>query len=121
MAFTRSNLGKSSSFTRSGAITVVDTPNFQVFNVVSGPSTFSLNNKWSITSEFGNNPKLQFKYENITMLELTNAGINNITMPTLKLNHKSSLPNLIGNTGYFNGDMVKVNGELYILADGSNN
>lgn len=117
MAFTRDNLGTSSSFTRSGAVTAVDTPNFQVFNVVSGPSTFSLNNKWSITSQFGSNPKLQFKYNNITMLELTNAGINNITMPSLKLNHNSGFPSY---SGHLNGDVVKVNGELYVLAGGDN-
>ena len=118
MAFTRTDTGQTTSFTRDGATTFQSTPGFQIFNVVSGPSSFSLNNKWTLHTELGTTPNLKFKYNGNTMLELTNNGVNNLLMPSVTLTNNSSSPST---SGYYNGDIVKVQGELYILTGGNNN
>jgi len=117
MAFTRNNIGQTSTFERSGATTFASTPNFQVFEVVNGTSNFSLNNKWTLHTELGSNPNLKFKYNGTTLLEITSSGLGNIVMPSLKLSENSALPNYVG---YNNGDVVKVQGHLYVLTGGSN-
>lgn len=117
MAFTRDNLGQTTSFTRSGATSFQSTPNFQVFNVTDNQSTFSLNNKWTIHTQMGTSPSLEFKYNNSTLLEITNNGIGSLTMPSLKLSNLSGLPNY---SGYSTGDMIKASGELYVLIDDNN-
>ena len=78
MAFTRDNTGQTTSFTRSGATTFQSTPNFQIFSVTDNVSSFSLNNKWTIHTEASVSPKLTFKYNNSTMLELTENGISDL-------------------------------------------
>jgi|GEM_PF-4475110 len=118
MAFTRTDTGQTRSFTRDGATTFQSTPGFQVFNVVNSPSTFSLNNKWTLQTELGTTPNLKFKYNGNTMLELTGDGVNKLLMPNVTLTNNSSSPST---TGYYNGDVVKVQGDLYVLTGGNNN
>lgn len=116
MAFTRDNTGQTTSFTRSGATTFQSTPNFQIFSVTDNVSSFSLNNKWTIHTEASVSPKLTFKYNNSTMLELTENGISDLITPALKLTNLSGLPNY---AGYNIGDIIKTSGELYVLIDNS--
>jgi|5_EtaG_2_1085323.scaffolds.fasta_scaffold01256_6 hypothetical protein len=117
MAFTRDNIGQTTSFTRSGATTFQSTPNFQIFNVTDTTSNFSLNNKWTISTIGGTSASLTFKYNNTTMLELTENGVGSLVMPALKLNNLGGLPNF---AGYAIGDIVKTGGELYVLIDNEN-
>lgn len=114
MAFTRSDLGQTNSFTRSGASTFVSTPNFQVFQVADGPTSFSLSNNWVLTTQAGTSPTLNFKYSGNSILELTSTGVANLTLPSLKLNNNSQLPST---AQYSAGDMVKKQGDLFVLYD----
>lgn len=118
MAFTRDNLGQTQSFTRDGASTFQSTPNFQLFNTTQGAATFSLNNSWTIKSFRGTNPSITFNYNDNIMLEITSQGVGTIVQPSLKLSNNSGFPAF---ANYYNGDLVKVQGTLYMLVEGSNN
>jgi hypothetical protein len=117
MAFTRSNTGQTSSFTRSGATSFVSTPNFQVFSVTDSPSSFSLSNNWIISTESGSSPKLNFKYNGNTILEVTSTGISNATFPYLRLNTNNTLPTTVS---YNAGDLINKQGSIYVLFDDGN-
>ena len=116
MAFTRSDLGQTSSFTRSGATSFISTPNFQVFEVTDSATSFSLSNNWVLETGGGGGvtPFLNFKYNGNSMLEVTTAGITNLLLPSLKLKNNNGLPNT---SGYAVGDVVKASSRLYLLID----
>jgi|9_EtaG_2_1085328.scaffolds.fasta_scaffold01094_7 hypothetical protein len=111
MAFTRDNLGQTSSFTRNGATTFSSTPNFRVFEGIKGAATFSLSNDWTITSVGGSTPKLNFNYNGVNFFEITSAGVGNITLDYLRMNDNTSTPNA---NAHIEGDLIKINGELYV-------
>jgi len=112
MAFTRGNLGTTTTFTRDGSTTSFTTPNFQVFEVVKGNNTFSLGEGWTLQTSPGNNPSLKFYYGSESILHLSNTGVQNLTLGKLSLQNKSLPPNTLG---YSEGDLIKADGELYVL------
>tara|TARA_Y100000401_G_C8317791_1_gene223539 strand:+ start:185 stop:559 length:375 start_codon:yes stop_codon:yes gene_type:complete len=115
MAFTRSNINSNPSFTRDGAVRSAAIPGFEIFTPSVGEfSTFSLGKNWTLTTEVGNSPSLNFKYNGDSVLELSTAGIVNLSLPSLKLNDNQTLPLA---SGYNEGDLIKKSGVLYVLID----
>lgn len=113
MAFTRGNINTVDTLTRDGSTVSVNTPSFEVFSTTSGPSKFNLGTNWTLESISGGSPSLTFKHNNVELLKLTDNGIENLVQPKLSVTNLSSTP---ATTGYANGDIVKVNNALYVLA-----
>ena len=118
MAFTRSSINNTKTFARDGAVSITAIPGFEIFTPSTGESsTFSLGKNWTLTTQVGNSPKLNFKYNGNSILELTSTGISALILPSLKLASNSQLPA----TGtYSDGDVVKSQGKLYMLVDTGN-
>lgn len=110
MAFTRQNIGSTQTFSRNGAIETSTAPAFQIFNVDASSTQYSLGSSWSISINNTNNT-LSFNNNNNSVLTIGSTGIQGITNNSLQLGNNTSEPSL---SSFSNGDMVKINGELYI-------
>ena len=88
MAFTRQNVGQNSTFTRSGAVQSVSVPGFQVFNVDTASTNYSLGSNWSIKINTTLNT-LSFNYYNSPKLTVSESGfqLSSFILPSV-----SSLP-----------------------------
>lgn len=89
MAFTRQNLGQTSSFTRDNAVlnTVVN-PAFTTFRADTNSTNYSLGNDWSIKIDTNLN-QLSFNYRNDSKLTLSESGFS---LSSVILPEQSSLP-----------------------------
>ena len=121
MAFTRDDISTVQTFTRDGATTSIAPPSFNVFNTTQGPTTFSLGPDWSIRSvskgcQGNETATLEFKIRGTSKLTITDTGIEQFTMDKLSLGPRASEP--ATNVGYTQGDLIKVNGVLFVLSGG---
>jgi len=110
MAFTRQNIGSTQTFSRNGAIQTSTSPSFQIFNVDASATNYSLGSSWSISINNTNNT-LSFNNNNNSVLTIGSTGIQGLTNDSLKLGNNTNAPSL---SSFTDGDMVKINGELYI-------
>ena len=109
MAFTRKNISTSSNFSRNGAvIETITFPSQRVWKSTSDPNTKSwdLGQSWSITTA---GTSLKFKFQGSNALTLSTTGLS---LGALSLTNLSNSPSV---SNYSLGDVVKVNGELFVL------
>lgn len=84
MAFTRQNLGSTSTFTRDGALSeTTSTPPFQIFQKSITNSVYSLGGTWKIDQNSATR-ELKFLSNNTPILTLTPSGAT-FTLKQLKL------------------------------------
>jgi|9_EtaG_2_1085328.scaffolds.fasta_scaffold00659_11 hypothetical protein len=106
MAFTRQNLGQTSSFTRDSAVlNTVVSPAFTTFRADANSTNYSLGNDWSIKIDT-NLSELSFNYKNNAKLTLSQSGF---TLSSVILPEQSDLP---GSPSV--GTMLNHDGELKI-------
>lgn len=114
MAFSRQNTGSTSTFIRDGALTsTTNIPPFQIFQTSTASSTYSLGGTWKISIDHSADT-LKFLNNNSSVLTIGTTGIQGVVNTALKLGNNAEQPTL---SLYENGDMVKIQGELYIKSD----
>ena len=105
MAFTRQNINQTSSFSRTGAVTTLSTPAFQVFSIDKTSTNYSLGDKWNILIN-SSSQTLDFNYDGSSVLRLESSGFS---LSSVILTESSSFP-----LNPVNGTLLHVNNELYI-------